>query len=127
MLEKNLPVASGIGGGSSDAAAALKALAELWGASFDAPALARFGAPLGADVPVCLAGKTSWLGGIGEEIAPAPKLPPAWLVLVNPGKALPTAAVFKARRGPYRLRRASSARRRARPPWPRCSNRAATA
>ncbi len=101
MLEKYLPVASGIGGGSSDAAAALKALAKLWGASFDAPALARLGAQLGADVPVCLAGKTSWLGGIGEEVAPAPKLPPAWLVLVNPGKALPTAAVFKARRGPY--------------------------
>ena len=101
MLEKNLPVASGIGGGSSDAAAVLKALAKLWGASFDAPALARFGAQLGADVPVCLAGKTSWMGGVGEEIAPAPKLPRAWLVLVNPGKALPTAAVFKARRGPY--------------------------
>ncbi len=101
MLEKYLPVASGIGGGSSDAAAALKALAKLWGASFDAPALARLGAQLGADVPVCLAGKTSWLGGIGEEVAPAPKLPRAWLVLVNPGKALPTAAVFKARRGPY--------------------------
>lgn len=101
MLEKNLPVASGIGGGSSDAAAALKALAKLWGASFDAPALARLGVQLGADVPVCLAGKTSWLGGIGEEVAPAPKLPRTWLVLVNPGKALPTAAVFKARRGPY--------------------------
>ncbi len=101
MLEKNLPVASGIGGGSSDAAAALKALAKLWGASFDAPALSRLGAQIGADVPVCLAGRTSWLGGIGEEIAPAPKLPRAWLVLVNPGKALPTANVFKARRGPY--------------------------
>ncbi len=100
-LEKNLPVASGIGGGSSDAAAALKALDALWQGGLGQAGLASLGRGLGADVPVCLAGKTSWLGGIGEEVAPAPKLPLSWLVLVNPGKALPTAAVFKARRGPY--------------------------
>jgi len=100
-LEKNLPVASGIGGGSSDAAAALKALDGLWQGGLGQGRLAGLARGLGADVPVCLAGKTSWLGGIGEEVAPAPKLPRTWLVLVNPGKALPTADVFKARRGPY--------------------------
>ena len=100
-LEKNLPVASGIGGGSSDAAVTLKALDALWQGGLGRSGLVSLARGLGADVPVCLAGKTSWLGGIGEEVAPAPKLPPVWLVLVNPGKALPTADVFKARRGPY--------------------------
>jgi 4-diphosphocytidyl-2-C-methyl-D-erythritol kinase len=100
-LEKNLPVASGIGGGSSDAAATLKALADLWHADLDEQALCDIGITLGADVPVCIASRTSWLGGTGERVAAAPKLPPAALVLVNPGIALPTASVFKARRGDF--------------------------
>jgi 4-diphosphocytidyl-2-C-methyl-D-erythritol kinase len=99
-LEKNLPIASGIGGGSSDAAATLKALAALWQMDDD-KLLAEVGAGLGADVPVCLAAKTSWLGGIGERVEPAPALPPVPLVLVNPNIALPTPGVFKARRGPF--------------------------
>ncbi len=99
-LVKNLPVASGIGGGSSDAAAALKALAELWEAESDA-ALQDVAATLGADVPVCLAARSSWVGGTGERVEAAPPLPPTSLVLVNPGVALPTAGVFKARRGPF--------------------------
>jgi 4-diphosphocytidyl-2-C-methyl-D-erythritol kinase len=101
VLEKNLPVASGIGGGSSDAAAALKALAALWKAQLADADLAAIAAQLGADVPVCLAARASWLGGIGERVEPAPALPPAPLVLVNPGIGLPTATVFKARRGPF--------------------------
>jgi 4-diphosphocytidyl-2-C-methyl-D-erythritol kinase len=100
-LTKNLPVASGIGGGSSDAAAALRALAALWGARLEAEALATIGVALGADVPVCLAGRTAWLGGIGERIEAAPTLPPVAVVLANPGVALPTAAVFKRRAGPF--------------------------
>ena len=100
-LEKNLPVASGIGGGSSDAAATLKALTDLWRAPLDERALGEIAATLGADVPVCLAAHPSWLGGIGERIEPAPALPPTAVVLVNPGIALPTAAVFKARRGAF--------------------------
>lgn len=100
-LEKNLPVASGIGGGSSDAAAALKALDALWQGGLGQAGLASLARELGADVPVCLAARTSWLGGIGEAVAQAPKLPRAALVLVNPGEALSTQAVFKARRGPY--------------------------
>src|SRR5579862_3657289 len=100
-LEKNLPVASGIGGGSSDAAATLRALLNLWQVTLDDGALAALGSTLGADVPVCLAARTSWLSGIGERIEAAPAMPRTALVLVNPGVALPTATVFKARRGAF--------------------------
>jgi 4-diphosphocytidyl-2-C-methyl-D-erythritol kinase len=102
-LTKNLPVASGIGGGSADAAATLRALAALWGLTLPEAELAAIAATLGADVPVCLLGRTAWLGGIGEKIEPAPTLPPLGIVLVNPGIALPTPAVFKARTGPFSL------------------------
>jgi 4-diphosphocytidyl-2-C-methyl-D-erythritol kinase len=100
-LIKRLPVASGIGGGSSDAAATLRALAALWRLDLDDVALSTLGARLGADVPVCLARRVSWLGGIGERIEPAPALPAVAALLVNPGIALPTAAVFKARQGAF--------------------------
>ena len=100
-LTKRLPVASGIGGGSADAAATLVALRTLWRLDLDDAALARVGLALGADVPVCIAGRSSYMGGIGEEIAPAPVLPRAGLVLVNPRIALATPAVFKRRAGPF--------------------------
>jgi 4-diphosphocytidyl-2-C-methyl-D-erythritol kinase len=100
-LVKNLPVASGIGGGSSDAAATLKALAELWHVTIAPADLMTLAASLGADVPVCLAGRAAWLGGVGERIEPVAGLPTATVLLVNPGVALPTAAVFAARRGPF--------------------------
>jgi 4-diphosphocytidyl-2-C-methyl-D-erythritol kinase len=90
-------VASGIGGGSADAAAALRGLDRLWGTDLQHSRLARIALELGADVPVCLAGTPSFFGGIGEEIVPAGPLPPAHLVLANPGKPLATAAVFRAR------------------------------
>ena len=94
-LEKVLPVASGIGGGSADAAAALRALAALTRRPLpDADETLR----LGADVPVCLAGRPARMQGVGEALAPVPPLPPAWLVLVNPGVAVPTPAVFAALR-----------------------------
>ena len=99
-LDKRLPVAAGIGGGSADAAAALAGLAELWGGG-DATVLADLALGLGADVPVCLAGGPSFVTGIGAGIAPVPSLPPAWLVLANPGRPLATGAVFAARTGPY--------------------------
>src|SRR5580692_10246901 len=67
-LEKNLPVASGIGGGSSDAAAALKALAALWHAPIDEAGLCALAAELGADVPVCVRARASFFGAIGDEI-----------------------------------------------------------
>ncbi len=100
-LEKNLPVAAGIGGGSSDAAAALRALCNLWHVSIDEADLRCLAARLGADIPACLHGAAAWVGGIGERVTPAPLLPPAGLVLANPRIALPTAAVFAARRGPF--------------------------
>ena len=100
-LAKNLPVASGIGGGSSDAAATLRALAALWDARLGAAELATLGAALGADVPVCLAARTSWLSGIGEHVEAGPALPPVAVVLTNPGVALPTASVFRRRTGAF--------------------------
>lgn len=100
-LTKNLPVASGIGGGSSDAAATLKALEALWRLDLGDAALARLGLALGADVPVCLLGETARVAGIGESLSPAGALPPFGVVLANPAVPVPTAAVFKALRGRY--------------------------
>ena len=100
-LTKNLPIASGIGGGSADAAAALDGLCGLWDVAPGRAALLQIAARLGADVPVCLDGVASFVGGIGEELAPARGLPPAWLLLANPKVATPTPAVFKARQGPF--------------------------
>lgn len=91
-LQKILPVASGIGGGSADAAATLRLLARLW--QLPLPDAATVLA-LGADVPVCLAGRPVRMQGIGEGLTELPALPPAWLVLVNPGVAVATPAVFR--------------------------------
>jgi len=100
-LTKNLPVASGIGGGSSDAATTLKSLLSIWNTKINDEDLAALAAPLGADVSVCLAARASWLGGIGERVENAPALPETHLLLVNPGLAVPTPSVFKARRGAF--------------------------
>lgn len=133
-LEKNLPIASGIGGGSADAAATLQALIRFWGIELgdddihhvahhvaddidtaralatlfkvwrddlDSEMLATIGLELGADVPVCLAGRPAFMGGIGEQLELAPHLPRAWLTLVNPGIEVSTPAVFKARTGDF--------------------------
>ena len=102
-LTKRLPVASGIGGGSSDAAATLLALRALWQIDVDAQALAALALKLGADVPVCLARQAARLEGIGERVSPAPALPPVPVTLVNPGAGLATPAVFKARDGAFSL------------------------
>lgn len=93
-LEKNLPIASGIGGGSSDAAAALIALNEIWGLGKTRDELARIAAPLGADVPVCVHQRSAWITGVGESVAAiaAPKLD---AVLINPGEPLPTPPVYR--------------------------------
>ena len=101
VLEKNLPVASGIGGGSADAAAALRLLSRLWDVSLDAAVLHRLAEQLGADVPVCIAGEPRRMRGIGERLDPAPIMPSLGMVLVNPGVALGTADVFRARTGDF--------------------------
>ena len=100
-LTKNLPVAAGIGGGAADAAAAIKALAELWEIPWDEDAMHELAASLGADVPMCLAGHTAFASGIGEHLSPAPALPDCGAVLVNLGKALSTPEVFAARTGDF--------------------------
>ncbi len=95
-LDKRIPVAAGLGGGSADAAAALRVLATLWELQPADDDLLRLGIRLGADVPICLRGQASFVGGIGDTLFPAPALPPAYLVLVNPGGNLSTARVYGA-------------------------------
>ena len=91
-LEKNLPVASGIGGGSADAAATLLALSDLWSQSLPPPDIIL---KLGADLPICLQGHALRMQGIGDHITPL-ALPPLHAVLANPGVALATKDVFTA-------------------------------
>jgi 4-diphosphocytidyl-2-C-methyl-D-erythritol kinase len=101
-LEKTLPVASGIGGGSADAAAALRLLDRAWGLGLPTSRLAALAGQLGADVPVCLASRAARMEGVGEVLSPAPRLPPGCgLVLANPRLPLPTPAVFRARTGGF--------------------------
>ncbi|MDP3258494.1 4-(cytidine 5'-diphospho)-2-C-methyl-D-erythritol kinase, partial [Bosea sp. (in: a-proteobacteria)] len=95
-LVKRLPVASGIGGGSADAAAALRLLARLNGLAPNDPALLRAAAGTGADVPVCLASRARIIAGIGERLGPPLALPPLFALLVNPGVPVETAPVFRA-------------------------------
>jgi 4-diphosphocytidyl-2-C-methyl-D-erythritol kinase len=95
-LEKNLPVASGMGGGSSDAAATLRGLARLWKLDIGDAELARIGGPLGADLPMCLAARPLLARGAGGDLTMLPDFPSLGLVLVNPGVSVSTAAVFAA-------------------------------
>ncbi|MFC3162375.1 4-(cytidine 5'-diphospho)-2-C-methyl-D-erythritol kinase [Ciceribacter thiooxidans] len=94
-LEKNLPIASGIGGGSADAAATLRGLLRLWNADLPASELAAIALRLGADVPMCLASRPLRASGIGEAITPLPGMPSFAMVLANPLKAVSTPEVFR--------------------------------
>ena len=93
-LEKNLPIASGIGGGSSDAAAALRALNQLWELNLTPARLAEIARELGSDAPVCVGAQTAFMTGVGDTFAPMHALPFA-AVLVNPLIPLPTANVYR--------------------------------
>jgi 4-diphosphocytidyl-2-C-methyl-D-erythritol kinase len=93
-LEKNLPVASGVGGGSSDAAATLRGLAKLWDLDAGPERLSAVGAELGADLPMCLAAKPLVASGAGEMLAPLAGFPSLGIVLVNPGVGVSTPEVF---------------------------------
>ena len=95
-LVKRLPVAAGIGGGSSDAAAALRLLACLNGLRLDDPAMVAAARETGADVPVCLDPRGRMMRGAGEDVGPALNFPALPAVLINPGVPVPTAPVFKA-------------------------------
>ena len=100
-LDKRLPIASGIGGGSADAAAALRLLSRVWAIDPRAVDVPQIAARLGADIPVCVLGRPSRMGGVGERLTEAPILPPSGILLVNPGIPLATVAVFGARHGGY--------------------------
>ncbi len=93
-LEKRLPVGGGLGGGSSNAAAALLALNRLWKLDLSIDALCRIGLRLGADLPVFLRGHSAWGEGIGEILTPV-ELPERWYLVVTPACEVSTAAVFR--------------------------------
>jgi 4-diphosphocytidyl-2-C-methyl-D-erythritol kinase len=100
-LVKRLPVASGLGGGSADAAAALRLIARANPGALTGTALAELGAALGSDVTVCLAGRPALIAGRGEKVDPVSGFPRCAVVLANPGQPLATAAVYAAlRAGP---------------------------
>ncbi|WP_421997277.1 4-(cytidine 5'-diphospho)-2-C-methyl-D-erythritol kinase [Reyranella sp.] len=100
-LAKRIPVAAGLGGGSADAAAVLQELVDLWRVALPEDELFDLAARLGADVPMCLAGRPAFVSGVGERLLPAPPLPPCAVLLVNPGVGLATRDVFSARPGPF--------------------------
>ncbi|WP_448657837.1 4-(cytidine 5'-diphospho)-2-C-methyl-D-erythritol kinase [Sphingomonas sp. CJ99] len=94
LLDKQLPVASGIGGGSADAAATLRALARMQGIAVDDPTLLAIADALGSDVPACLLSRTAIGRGRGEALVPVVGHPGQPVLLVNPGIAVSTAQVF---------------------------------
>jgi 4-diphosphocytidyl-2-C-methyl-D-erythritol kinase len=98
-LEKHIPMAAGLGGGSSNAAAALKGLNTHYDLGLNDTQLMTIGKGIGADVPVCLYGQPCWMTGIGADITPIVSLPPLYLLLLNIGLPVATAPVF----GQYQL------------------------
>lgn len=94
VVEKRIPPGRGLGGGSSDAATTLLALARLWGLDWSRERLATLGLQLGADVPVFVHGRNAWAEGVGERLLPI-DLPAAWYLLVDPGVHAPTAGLFR--------------------------------
>ena len=95
-LDKRLPVAAGLGGGSSDAATAMKAVRAVLDLDLDDAALTRIAGPLGADMAMCLAARPVIARGRGEVLSAAPTLPAIHAVLLNPGVPSPTGAVYRA-------------------------------
>ncbi len=94
-LEKTLPIAAGLGGGSADAAAALRLLMAHWDLDVPHNDLHALGLALGADIPVCIESRPAFVAGVGEVLTQTPRLPDLWAVLVNSGTPVPTGKVFK--------------------------------
>ncbi|MBC2021846.1 4-(cytidine 5'-diphospho)-2-C-methyl-D-erythritol kinase [Listeria booriae] len=94
-LDKSIPVAAGLAGGSSDAAAALKGLNQLWNLNLSLEELADLGAELGSDIPFCLYGGTALATGRGEIIEPLPMMPNCWIVLAKPSISVSTPGVYR--------------------------------
>lgn len=95
-LDKRLPIAAGLGGGSSDAGAALKLARDLLGLEMDDAALGEIAGVVGADGPMCLHAHSAWAAGRGEVLTFEPRLPPLPALLVNPGVPSPTGSVYRA-------------------------------
>lgn len=93
-LRKAVPIQAGLGGGSSDAAAVLTALNELWGAGYDIARLEALGGQLGSDVPFFIRGGTALIEGRGEVVTPLPDMEPLWILLAKPRIGLATPTVF---------------------------------
>ena len=94
-IRKRIPWGGGLGGGSSDAATALRVLNELWGLGLSIPELADIGLTIGSDVPVFVHGQSAWAAGRGEQLQPL-ALPERWFLVLHPGVAVSTAEVFQA-------------------------------
>ncbi len=94
-IRKRIPIAAGLGGGSSDAATTLLTLNEMHESPLTARELMRIGTSLGADVPFFIVGKTVWASGIGDRFTECPPLPPFHFVLVNPGFEISTKSVYQ--------------------------------
>jgi 4-diphosphocytidyl-2-C-methyl-D-erythritol kinase len=92
-IDKVLPMGGGVGGGSSDAATTLMVLNKLWNAGLDKDELMALGLPLGADIPFFIFGETAFAEGVGEALRPV-RAPECWYVVIEPGVAVPTAAIF---------------------------------
>lgn len=95
-LRKNIPVAAGLAGGSSDAAAALRGLNRLWNLGLSLPELAELGMQIGSDVPYCIYGCTAFVGGRGEQIEFLPPMPQCWIVVVKPRFSVSTGEIYQA-------------------------------
>jgi 4-diphosphocytidyl-2-C-methyl-D-erythritol kinase len=93
---KRIPMGGGLGGGSSDAATTLVGLNQMWRTELTSEQISEIGVKLGADVPVFIAGRSAWAEGVGERLTPVSLGPDSWYVVVFPGVAVPTAAVFQA-------------------------------
>ncbi len=96
VLDKRLPIAAGLGGGSSDAGAALRLAGRRLGLAADEPALLAAAGAVGADGPMCLAATPAWAEGYGDRLTPEPRLPPLAAVLVTPNVGSPTGEVYRA-------------------------------
>lgn len=94
-LHKEIPVEAGLAGGSTNAAAVLKGVNEIYHLGLSPGDLAELGSSIGADVAFCISGGTALAEGIGEKLTPLPPLPPAWLVLVNPGFGVSTKEIYQ--------------------------------
>ena len=94
-ITKNIPVAAGLGGGSTDCAAALRGMDRLWQLGLTMPELIDIGMEVGTDVPYCIYGTTALISGKGEKVTPLRPMPQCWVVLVKPRLSVSTGKIFQ--------------------------------